>query len=76
MPCRAARVDTYNALGLSLEDSFNRNSIPICQQPYGAPIFMGVIDGDIRSVYSIVAQGMGSPWDHDPYGLGLLYVGA
>lgn len=67
-------VDTYINAGLAREDNFNRLSILVCQRPYGAPIFMYVISGDIFGVHSIISQGEGSLWDHDPYGLGLLYV--
>jgi len=70
----SAQENTYITAGLAREDNFNRLSIPLCQRPYGAPIFMHVIQGDISGVYSIISQGGGSLWDHDPYGLGLLYV--
>jgi len=67
------QADTQFTAALSLEATFNRNSIPLCQRPYGAPIFMRVIHGDISGVYNIIARGEGSLWDHDPYGLSLLY---
>ena len=70
----SSQADTYITTGLAREDSFNRLSVPLCQRPYGAPIFMHVIHGDISSVYSIIIRGEGSLWDHDPYGLGLLYI--
>lgn len=60
---------------LALEATFNRNSIPICQRPYGSTIFMRVLEGDIYGVYDILVRCEGSLWDHDPYGLGILYVG-
>jgi hypothetical protein len=68
------QADTQYTAALSLEATFNRNSIPLCQRPYGAPIFMRVIHGDISGVYNIIARAEGSLWDYDPYGLGLLYV--
>lgn len=43
----SGRADTYITAGLAREDSFNRLSVPLCQRPYGAPIFMHVIHGDI-----------------------------
>lgn len=70
----SGQADTYITAGLAREDNFNRLSIPLCQRPYGAPIFKHVIHGDISGVYSVILQGEGSLWDHDPYGLGLLYV--
>ncbi len=70
----SGRADTYITAGLAREDNFNRLSVPLCQRPYGAPIFMHVIHGDISGVYSIIIRGEGSLWDYDPYGLGLLYV--
>lgn len=65
--------DTY-ATGLAREANFNRLSVPFCQRPYGAPIFMLVIRGDISGVYHTILRGEASLWDHDPYHLGLLYV--
>ena len=70
----SGRAETYITVGLAKEDNFNRLSVPLCQRPYGAPIFMHVIHGDISGVYNIIVRGEGSLWDHDPYGLGLLYV--
>ena len=70
-----AQAETRNVSNaLSLEANFNRNSIPICERPYGSPIFMQVLKGDIGGVYEILGRCEGSLWDHDPYGLGLLYV--
>lgn len=68
-----AQTDTHSAAALSLETNFNRNSTPICQRPYGAPLFVCVLEGNIRGVYDILICCEGSLWDHDPYGLGLLY---
>ena len=68
------QTNTYMTMGLAREDNFNRHSVPLCPRPYGAPIFMHVIRGDISGVYNIIIQGGGSLWDYDPYGLGLLYV--
>ena len=70
----SGRAETYITVGLAKEDNFNRLSVPLCQRPYGAPIFMHVIHGDISGVYNIIVWGEGSLWDHDPYELGLLYV--
>ena len=70
----SGRAEMYITVGLAREDNFNRLSVPLCQRPYGAPIFMHVIHGDISGVYTIIVRGEGSLWDHDPYGLGLLYV--
>jgi len=66
--------DTYVTAGLAREANFNRLSVPFCQRPYGAPIFMFVIRGDISGVYHTISRGEASLWDHDPYHLGLLYV--
>ncbi len=71
----SGQANTYITAGLAREDNFNRLSVPLCQRPYGSPIFMHVIRGNISGVYTIISQGGGSLWDHDPYGLGLLYVG-
>jgi hypothetical protein len=35
---------------------------------------MHVLNGDVPGVLDIFIRGEGSLWDHDPYGLGLLYV--
>jgi len=70
----SAETDTHQNTALSLEANFNRNSTPICQRPYGSTIFMHVVNGDIHGVYDILVRCEGSLWDHDPYGLGLLYV--
>jgi hypothetical protein len=35
---------------------------------------MHVLKGDVYAVYDTFIRGEGSLWDHDPYGLGLLYV--
>ncbi len=67
-------ADNHIIDALTLEATFNRNSIPICQRPYGSPIFMRVLEGDIHGVYNILWRCEGSLWDHDPYGLGILYV--
>lgn len=69
-----APADTHIVDALSLEAIFNRNSIPLCPRPYGSPIFMRVLGGDIRGVNDILRRCEGSLWDHDPYGLGILYV--
>jgi len=39
----SAQADTYIVDALSLEANFDRSSIPICQRPYGSPIFMYVL---------------------------------
>jgi hypothetical protein len=70
----SGQADTQFTTALTLEATFNRNSTPLCQRPYGAPIFMCVIHGDIFGFYNIIRRAEGSLWDHDPYGLGLLYV--
>ncbi len=70
----SAETDTHQYTALSLEANFNRNSTPIYQRPYGSTIFMHVLNEDIYGVYDILIRCEGSLWDHDPYGLGLLYV--
>ncbi len=46
----SGQADTQLTAALSLEAIFNRNPIPLCQRPYGAPIFMHVLHGDISGV--------------------------
>lgn len=70
----SGQEDTYLTAGLAREGKFNRLSVPFCQRPYGAPIFMLVIRGDVSGVYHTILRGEASLWDHDPYHLGLLYV--
>jgi hypothetical protein len=60
--------------GISIEDTFNRNSTLIYERPYESAIFAVVQDGDIPSLMALLRNGNASIHDVDPYGLGLLYV--
>lgn len=60
--------------GISLEDTFNRNSTLIHERPYDSEIFAVVQDGDVPAVMALLRSGNASIHDVDPYGLGLLYV--
>ena len=59
---------------LSYEICFSRNSIPYCRRPYGAPIFVQVMNGNIEGIRNLLVNSEATIWDCDPYGLGLLYV--
>ena len=69
-----SQADMCVTAALSLEASFTRNSAPICPRPYGSPVFMYVLNGDICGVHDTLIRCEGSLWDYDPYGLGLFYV--
>lgn len=60
--------------GISLEDTFNRNSTLIHERPYDSEIFAVVQDGDVPAAISLLRSGNASIHDVDPYGPGLLYV--
>lgn len=60
--------------GISLEDTFNRNSTLIHERPYDSKIFAVIQDGDVPAAISLLGSGKASIHDVDPYGLGLLYV--
>ncbi|KZN90140.1 DNA-binding protein RFXANK [Penicillium chrysogenum] len=59
--------------GISLEDTFNRNSTLIHERPYDSEIFAVIQDGDVPAAISLLGSGKASIHDVDPYGLGLLY---
>lgn len=61
--------------GISIENTFNRNSILILERPYESQVFLKVQEGDIPAVAGLLEAGNASIYDVDPYGLGLLYVG-
>ena len=64
----------WSAHSMSVEKFFNKNLTPSHLRPYGSPIFLLVIAGNVQGIRYALTRCEASIWDHDPYGLGLLYV--